>query len=98
MEEQKKENIFIKIVKSPIIIFKNIIIYISLGVKFVFYDLLIMIYNFFRYQFSKPYTNTKKNIMVDELNLYERTKSKPKKEKVYKYSERYLKKLNKDKQ
>lgn len=91
----KKDNLFLTIIKAPVEIVKNLFIYIWTGLKFCFYDIFIIIYNFFRFQITKTYTDNTKNVMQDELELYEKTKKVKKEKKVKKYSKSYLKKLKK---
>ena len=69
----------------------------SVGIKYMLYDLWADLYAGASYSVDKTYRTTKQAFLSEEDKLYERTKKKPKKEKVYKYSERTLAKLEEEK-
>ncbi|MEG0977260.1 MAG: type II secretion system F family protein, partial [Bacilli bacterium] len=81
---------------APFYTILNIIVFALKGVKALFYDLWIMLYQAISWQLDKTNRGIKE-LTNDENNLYERTKSRSKKKKVYKYSSSTLKKLQKEK-
>ena len=85
------------ILKSPFVVLGNIFKYAFLGIKYMLYDLWADLYAGASYSVDKTYRTTKQAFLSEEDKLYERTKKKPKKEKVYKYSERTLAKLEEEK-
>lgn len=87
---------FIDILKSPFVIFYNIVTYALVGIKFLGFDFWADLYNGTSYRVSRTYEATKQAFMADEEKIYERTKKKPKKEKVYKYSPKLLAKLEEE--
>ncbi len=87
---------FIDILKSPFIILYNIVTYALVGIKFLGFDFWADLYNGTSYRVSRTYEATKQAFMADEEKIYERTKKKPKKEKVYKYSPKLLAKLEEE--
>ncbi|MEG1506436.1 MAG: type II secretion system F family protein [Bacilli bacterium] len=91
-----KKTSFIDIIKAPFYTLLNIIVFALKGVKALFYDLWIMLYQAISWQLDKTNRGIKE-LTNDENNLYERTKKKPKKKKVYKYSNSTLKQLQKEK-
>ncbi|MEG1892669.1 MAG: type II secretion system F family protein, partial [Bacilli bacterium] len=91
-----KKKSFIDIIKAPFYTLLNIIVFALKGVKALFYDLWIMLYQAISWQLDKTNRGIKE-LTNDENNLYERTKKKPKKKKVYKYSNSTLKQLQKEK-
>ncbi len=90
IDNQKTSNYLI-----PFIILKNILRYMLIGTKFVLYECWIELYNSASYKADSVYRSvTMKDKMLEEGDiLYEKTKSRVKKEKVYKYSKRTLEKL-----
>ena len=88
---------FIDILKSPFVILYNIVTYALVGIKFLGFDFWADLYNGTSYRVSRTYEATKQAFMADEEKIYERTKKKPKKEKVYKYSPKLLAKLEENK-
>ncbi len=87
---------FIDILKSPFVILYNIVTYALVGIKFLGFDFWADLYNGTSYRVSRTYEATKQAFMADEEKIYERTKKKPKKEKVYKYSPKLLAKLEEE--
>lgn len=87
---------FIDILKSPFVILYNIVTYALVGIKFLVFDFWADLYNGTSYRVSRTYEATKQAFMADEEKIYERTKKKPKKEKVYKYSPKLLAKLEEE--
>ena len=85
------------ILKSPFVVLGNIFKYAFMGIKYMLYDLWAVLYAGASYSVDKTYRTTKQAFLSEEDKLYERTKKKPKKEKVYKYSERTLAKLEEEK-
>lgn len=85
------------ILKSPFVVLGNIFKYAFMGIKYMLYDLWADLYAGASYSVDKTYRTTKQAFLSEEDKLYERTKKKPKKEKVYKYSERTLAKLEEEK-
>lgn len=90
IENKQKDNLT-SILNIPL----NIIKYMFTGLKFVLYEGFIELFNSASYKADAAYRLvTKKDMALEEGDiLYEKTKSKPKKEKVYKYSEKTLAKL-----
>ena len=93
-----KSNSVIEILKSPFVILYNIIVYTGVGIKAVFFDFWVNIYNGVSYQVDKTYRHTKQQFMAEEEKIYEKTRKKPKKEKVYKYSAKTLANLERERQ
>ena len=93
-----KSNSVIEILKSPFVILYNIIMYAGVGFKAVFFDFWVNLYNGVSYQVDKTYRHTKQQFMADEEKIYEKTKKKVKKEKVYKYSAKTLANLERERQ
>lgn len=94
-----KKNNSLDMLKYPLITLYNIFIYAGVGIKAVFVDFWLELLNKMTYGTGKNGVElTKEEIMQQENLLYEKTKKKKKKEKVYKYSERTLKKLEAEKQ
>ena len=85
------------ILKSPFVVLGNIFKYAFMGIKYMLYDLWADLYAGASYSVDKTYRTTKQAFLSEEDKLYERTKKKPKKEKVYKYSEKTLAKLEEEK-
>ena len=97
LNETTKSNNVLEILKTPFIVLYNIIAYAGVGIKAVFFDFWVNLYNGASYQVDKTYRHTKQQFMEEEDKIYEMTKKKPKKEKVYKYSAKYLAKLEEEK-
>ena len=93
-----KSNSVIEILKSPFVILYNIIVYTGVGIKAVLFDFWVNIYNGVSYQVDKTYRHTKQQFMAEEEKIYEKTRKKPKKEKVYKYSAKTLANLERERQ
>lgn len=93
-----KSNSVIEILKSPFVILYNIIVYTGVGIKAVLFDFGVNIYNGVSYQVDKTYRHTKQQFMAEEEKIYEKTRKKPKKEKVYKYSAKTLANLERERQ
>lgn len=75
----------------------NIFIYAFLGLKTITVDLIMYIYNFFSWNLTKTYEESKDTLK--SADAYERTKNiKSKKEKKYEYSARKLEKLENEKE
>ena len=96
-ETPNQTNKILDIIKTPFIILYNIIAYAGVGIKATFFDLWVNLYNSASYQVDKTYRHTKQQFMDEENKIYEMTRKKPKKEKVYKYSARTLAKLEEEK-
>jgi len=96
MDVKKQFNI-VEVLLTPFIIVYNIVVYALFGVKAVFYDLLVNLFNGFSYQADKALRASKQMIASEEEKIYELTKKKPKREKVYTYSPKYLLKLEEEK-
>ena len=88
----------LEILKTPFFVLLNLISYIGYGIKFVFYDFIANLYNGTSYRVSKAYNSSKEVVKTEEEKLYDLTRKKPKKEKVYKYSAKTLANLEKKKQ
>ena len=97
LNETPKNNGILDILKTPFIVLYNIIVYAGVGIKATFFDLWVNLYNGASYQVDKTYRHTKQQFMEEEDKIYEMTKKKPKKEKVYKYSAKVLAQLEEEK-
>ncbi len=97
LNEAPKSNNVLELIKSPFIVLYNILAYAGVGFKAAFFDLWVNLYNGASYQVDKTYRHTKQQLMEEEDKIYEMTKRKPKKEKVYKYSAKTLEKLELEK-
>ena len=97
LNETPKSNSVLDIIKTPFVILYNILAYSGVGIKATFFDLWVNLYNGASYQVDKTYRHTKQQFMEEEDKIYEMTKKKPKKEKVYKYSAKTLAKLEEEK-
>lgn len=97
LNEAPKSNNVLELLKTPFIILYNIIVYAGVGIKATFFDLWVNLYNGASYQVDKTYRHTKQQFMEEEDKIYEMTKKKTKKQKVYKYSAKYLAKLEEEK-
>ena len=97
LNEAPKSNNVLELLKTPFIILYNIIVYAGVGIKAAFFDLWVNLYNGASYQVDKTYRHTKQQFMEEEDKIYEMTKKKTKKQKVYKYSAKYLAKLEEEK-
>lgn len=97
LNETPKSNNVLDIIKTPFIVLYNIFAYAGVGIKATFFDLWVNLYNGASYQVDKTYRHTKQQFMEEEDKIYEMTKKKPKKEKVYKYSAKTLAKLEQEK-
>ena len=82
---------------NPFMIIVNIFKYAFFGLKYVCFDMWKDLYIGLSYKVDKTYQSTKQAFVSDEDKLYERTRKKVKKEKVYKYSARTLAKLEEEK-
>ena len=97
LNEAPKSNNVLELLKTPFIVLYNIIVYAGVGIKATFFDLWVNLYNGASYQVDKTYRHTKQQFMEEEDKIYEMTKKKTKKQKVYKYSSKYLAKLEEEK-
>ena len=97
MSESAKRNNMLDILKSPFQVIINIFKYAFMGLKYICLDLWFDIYNSASYGVDRTYQSTKQAFMTQEEKIYERTRKKVKKEKVYKYSARTLAKLEEEK-
>lgn len=97
INNEPEKNVISEVLTFPFITLYNIIVYAFIGFKWLFFDLWVDIYNALGYQADKAYRSTKSNMMEEENDIYEKTKKKVKKEKVYKYSARTLKQLEEEK-
>lgn len=93
----EQKNINLSILKTPLMIIYNIIMYAGIGFKTVFYDIWVYLFNKTSNQVDAVYKKTKQQLISEEDRIYEKTKKKPKKEKVYKYSAKTLAKLEEQK-
>ena len=82
---------------NPFIIFFNIFKYAFLGLKYVTYEMWANLYTGTSYTLDRTYQTTKQAFASEEDRIYERTKRKKKKEKVYTYSQKVLAKLENEK-
>lgn len=82
---------------NPFMVFLNIFMYAFVGIKYVSFEMWKNLYIGTSYKVDKTYQGTKQAFMTEEDKLYERTKKKVKKEKVYKYSAKTLAKLEAEK-
>ncbi len=96
LNSNSKFSIF-DIIKMPFIILFNMFMYAFIGIKGVFFDFWVNLYNSTGYQVDKVYRKTKQQFASEEEKIYEMTKKQPKKEKVYKYSAKTLAKLEEEK-
>lgn len=94
---EPEKNSIAEILKFPIITLYNIIVYAFIGLKYMFFDLWVSLFNSASYQADKVYRAAKKDVIAEGEELYEKTKKKAKKEKVYKYSARTLRQLEEEK-
>ncbi len=90
--ESVKQNKF-----NPFAVLINIFKYAFVGIKYLVFDVWKDLYNGASYQVDKTYQGAKQAFLTEEDKLYERTKKKKKKEKVYKYSAKTLAKLEEEK-
>ena len=97
MQDTKKQLDIMEILKTPFLILFDIFVCAYYGIKYVFVDLIINIFNGASYQVDKTYKAGKKTIASEEERLYELTRKKTKKPKVYKYSASMLAKLEEEK-
>ena len=97
LNENPKNSNIMNALKTPFIVLYNILVYAGVGFKATFFDLWVNLYNSASYQVDKTYRHTKQQFMEEEDKIYEMTKRKPKKEKVYKYSAKTLAKLEEEK-
>lgn len=82
---------------NPFIVILNIFKYAFVGLKYVSYEMWANLYAGASYKVDKTYQSTKQAFMTEEDKIYERTKRKVKKQKVYKYSAKTLAKLEEEK-
>ena len=82
---------------NPFKIIMNIIKYAFLGIKYIFYEMWANLYTGASYTVDRTYQTTKQAFITEEDKIYERTKRKVKKEKVYKYSAKTLARLEEEK-
>lgn len=93
--KEEKPNV-LSILLFPFYTLANILVFALKGLKSCFYDIWVIIFNALSYRLDKLF-HTAKDISGDDTNdIYERTK-KIKKKKTYKYSAKYLAKLEKEK-
>ena len=97
MSESTNKTNILEILISPFVIILNIIKYTWIGLKYVGFDLWVDLYNSASYKVDRTYQTTKQAFVTQEEKIYERTKKKVKKEKVYKYSQKTLAKLEEQK-
>ena len=97
MSESTKSNNMLDLLKSPFIILLNILKYAWMGLKYICFEGWVDLYNSASYGLDKTYKSTKQAFITEEEKIYERTKKKTKKEKVYKYSQKTLAKLEEEK-
>lgn len=97
MSESTKSNNMLDLIKSPFIILLNILKYAWMGLKYICFEGWVDLYNSASYGLDKTYKSTKQAFITEEEKIYERTKKKTKKEKVYKYSQKTLAKLEEEK-
>ena len=97
MSESTKSNNMLDLIKSPFIILLNILKYTWMGLKYICFEGWVDLYNSASYGLDKTYKSTKQAFITEEEKIYERTKKKTKKEKVYKYSQKTLAKLEEEK-
>lgn len=100
MNQEQKKDAISEIFTFPFITFYNIIVYAWIGFKAVFFDMWLSIFNAASYKADKAYRSVAHTdqFMDEETALYEKTKKKVKKEKVYKYSAKTLANLEKEKE
>jgi len=84
----------IEFLKNIILVIFSIFSYAFIGIKACTYDLFVYLYNSTSWRLDKAYKRTKEALGPHEYNISE--KKKKKKEKVYKYSARTLKKLEEE--
>lgn len=94
--EGTKNNV-LDILKIPFIILYNMFSYAWTGFKYLGYELWVDLYNGAGYRVDRTYQATKQAFMAEEEKIYERTKKKVKKAKVYNYSPKVLAKLEEEK-
>ena len=82
---------------NPFMVFLNIFMYAFVGIKYVSFEMWKNMYEGASYKVDKTYQSTKQAFLTEEDKIYERTKKKVKKEKVYKYSAKTLAKLEAEK-
>ena len=82
---------------NPFMVILNIFKYAFVGFKYVSFEMWKNIYEGASYKVDKTYQGTKQAFATEEDKIYERTKKRVKKEKVYKYSAKVLAKLEAEK-
>lgn len=95
MEEAKKKN---NIILDFITSFIYIPVYSLLGIKFILWDMWVMLFNYFAWQLDKTVNGKAEKVETKEEQelLYQKTKGKKKKKtRVYNYSKRVLAKYEK---
>ena len=95
--EGANSNKLVGIILSPVIIFLHIFKYAWIGLKYVGFEMWMNLYTGASYGVDKTYQATKQAFATQEERIYERTKRKVNKEKVYKYSQKTLAKLEEEK-
>ena len=98
--KEPEVNKFEELFKAPFLTIVAIVGYTYTGIKFMCFELWAQLFNSVSYQADKAYRSTtmKDNVLEEGELIYEMTKRKKKKEKVYKYSKATLAKLEKEKQ
>ncbi len=86
------------ILRTSFLVILNIFTFIGYGIKFVFYDLIHNLYAGASYTVDQTYRTGLAAAKTEEDKLYELTRKKPKKPKVYNYSKSKLAQLEKKKQ
>ena len=95
--KQKNHTSFTEVFRMIYIIIYNIFYFAILGAKFVFVDIWVTLFTGASYQVDRTYQKTKKHFESEEEKIYEMTKSKAKKQKIYKYNAKTLAKLEEQK-
>lgn len=97
MDNANTKSNVLDLFKVPFTILANMFGYAKTGIKFCLYEFWVDLYTGASYQVDRTYQSTKQAFMAEEEKLYERTKKKPKPQKVYKYSAKTLAKLEQQK-
>lgn len=97
MQETKSNSDALSMLKIPFVILGHMFKYALTGIKTCFYDVWVTLFTGASYQVDKTYQATKNAFASEEERLYEMTRSKNKKKKVYNYSAKTLAKLEEEK-
>jgi len=97
MQETKKSTFDAAIFTIPFVVLGHMFKYAGVGIRTCFYDFWVTLFTGASYQVDKTYQKTKEAFASEEERIYELTKKKEKKKKVYNYSAKVLSKLEEEK-